>query len=63
MLQECLFTQLDTKLAKRNTNLQVNMYINCRKDISGRDRTDNSNRNNLLEQIHFLREEEVNKIL
>lgn len=41
MLQEWPFTRLDTKLAKRNTNLQVNIYINCRKDIAGRDGTDN----------------------
>lgn len=41
MLQEILYSRPDTKLAKRNTNLQVNIYINSTKDIAGRDRTDN----------------------
>lgn len=41
MLQELLYSRPDTKLAKRNTNLQVNIYINSTKDIAGRDKTDN----------------------
>lgn len=40
MLQEWLFIRPDTKLAKKNTNLQVNIHVNCRKDIAGRDRTE-----------------------
>lgn len=41
MLRELLYSSSDTKLAKINTNLQVNICINCNRDTAGRDRSDN----------------------